>query len=202
MEKFEPKANHTEELKKFIYRDNSAGGKIVFECLAKGILEADRLYQEKTGKNPEKQNYIGCSSEKIKSREVFTDDLDIIGEKDNIDYLEALPISCAIITLAKPERKIAGMLHLSLNLENGITEDLINQLKYRLKSYGLKISDCQIRLFNAGDIISAGIKVALSSHQINMPRSEILEKPGVKINKNTGEVSFFSLFPDKFPEQE
>jgi hypothetical protein len=53
------------ELRKFTYRDNSAGGKTVFECVAGDILEADRLYQEKTGNNPAKQNHIGCSVERV-----------------------------------------------------------------------------------------------------------------------------------------
>lgn len=65
IEKLEPKIEDREKLRKYIYRDNSAGGKVVFECVAKDILEADKMYQEKTGKNPEKQNYVGCSSEKI-----------------------------------------------------------------------------------------------------------------------------------------
>jgi len=55
------------ELKKYTYRDNSAGGKVVFECDAKDILEADKMYQEKTGENPEKQNDVGCSIKKIES---------------------------------------------------------------------------------------------------------------------------------------
>ena len=54
-----------EKLKKFVYRDNSAGGKIIFECVASGILEADKMYEAATGKNPEKQNYVGCSIEKV-----------------------------------------------------------------------------------------------------------------------------------------
>ncbi|MBU1146677.1 hypothetical protein KKD80_04020 [Patescibacteria group bacterium] len=54
------------QLYKFTYRDNSAGGRIIFECTAEKILDADKLYEAKTGKNPEKQNYVGCSVEKIK----------------------------------------------------------------------------------------------------------------------------------------
>jgi hypothetical protein len=59
-----------EKLRKFIYRDNSAGGKVIFECVAAGILEADKLYEAATGKNPEKQNYVGCSVEKIEDNQV------------------------------------------------------------------------------------------------------------------------------------
>lgn len=65
-EKFEQKET---ELKKYTYRDNSAGGKVVFECVAGDILEADKLYEEKTGKNPEKQPHIGCSIEKVEDVE-------------------------------------------------------------------------------------------------------------------------------------
>ena len=67
MKNQEPKIENSGELRKYTYRDSSAGGKVVFECVAKDILDADKMYQEKTGKNPEKQSYIGCSIEKIES---------------------------------------------------------------------------------------------------------------------------------------
>ena len=65
MENQEPKIENSGKLNKYTYRDKSAGDKVVFECVAKDILEADKMYQEKTGKNPEKQSYVGCSIEKI-----------------------------------------------------------------------------------------------------------------------------------------
>lgn len=52
------------KLNKYTYRDNSAGRKIIFECTAENILEADKMYEAATGKNPEKQNHVGCSVEK------------------------------------------------------------------------------------------------------------------------------------------
>lgn len=57
---------YQKRLKKYIYRDNSTGGRVVFECTATDILKADKLYEKKMGKNPEKQPYIGCSIENIK----------------------------------------------------------------------------------------------------------------------------------------
>ena len=45
----------------FTYCDNSNNGKIVFQCTAENILDADKLYEEKTGQRVEKQMYIGCS---------------------------------------------------------------------------------------------------------------------------------------------
>jgi hypothetical protein len=52
-------------LLRFTYRDNSADGKIIFQCDAKDILEADKLYIKKTGRDPAKQKYVGCSFKKI-----------------------------------------------------------------------------------------------------------------------------------------
>lgn len=55
---------------KFIYRDHSDPAdkdKIIFQCEADSGPEADRLYQIATGKDPEKQNYVGC--EIIRSKE-------------------------------------------------------------------------------------------------------------------------------------
>lgn len=48
------------KLLKFIYRGNGQSPpKILFECVAKDIIEADEKYQEATGKDPEKQKYVG-----------------------------------------------------------------------------------------------------------------------------------------------
>jgi hypothetical protein len=65
IEKPELPAEKQEELKKYIYRDNTAASQILFECTAKNILEADKMYQEKTGQKPEQQGHVGCSVEKI-----------------------------------------------------------------------------------------------------------------------------------------
>ena len=35
--------------------------RLVFECVAKDILEADKNYEAATGKDPKKQNNIACS---------------------------------------------------------------------------------------------------------------------------------------------
>ncbi|MBI2474928.1 hypothetical protein HYV69_00690 [Candidatus Uhrbacteria bacterium] len=53
------------KLRKFVYRDNSDGRKVIFECVTESILDADKMYEEKTGKDPEKQPHVGCSIEKI-----------------------------------------------------------------------------------------------------------------------------------------
>ena len=45
----------------YIYRDNSTPEKrIIFQCMAENILEADKLYEKATGKDVTKQSYIGC----------------------------------------------------------------------------------------------------------------------------------------------
>ena len=45
--------------RKYIYTDHSAGDQVVFECIAEGISEADELYKQKTGRDAEKQSYVG-----------------------------------------------------------------------------------------------------------------------------------------------
>jgi hypothetical protein len=52
--------------KKYIYVDSSQvknatgkGTKIVFQCDAESITEADHLYQEKFGQDPAKVRYLG-----------------------------------------------------------------------------------------------------------------------------------------------
>ena len=54
MEETKPKIKH------YTYHDNNDGGKIMFECDAKDILEADKMYQKETGKDVKKQPHIGC----------------------------------------------------------------------------------------------------------------------------------------------
>ncbi len=57
-------------MNKYTYCDNSAKGEVIFECVAENILEADKLYEAATGKNPEKQNHVGCSVEKIEENKI------------------------------------------------------------------------------------------------------------------------------------
>ncbi|MDP2676357.1 MAG: hypothetical protein Q8O83_01590 [bacterium] len=61
-----PASNKERGIKKFIYRDNSRGGVVVFKCEAEGILEADAMYIEAVGNDPKKEPHIGCSIEEIK----------------------------------------------------------------------------------------------------------------------------------------
>lgn len=46
-------------MKTYIYKDYKTN-KIVFQCQANNILEADKLYEAATGHNIVKQPYIGC----------------------------------------------------------------------------------------------------------------------------------------------
>lgn len=46
---------------KYIYRDNrETPPKVVFECQANNILEADAIYRVSTKNDPVKQPYVGC----------------------------------------------------------------------------------------------------------------------------------------------
>jgi hypothetical protein len=130
--------------------------------------------------------------EHFKSREVFTDDTDVIGPKDEVEYLEALPISCAVITTANSKSQIAGMAHLSLGLEQEGVTSLIDELAQKLKTAGVEISSSSLRVLNAGNILSVEIKNGLEKHQVAVPQSEMIPMPGIKLNKKTGEVTFFN----------
>ena len=146
---------------------------------------------------PNSNNGSRERNEQFRSREVFTDDVEVIGEGDSVEYLEAFPLSCAVMIAARPEQRIAGMAHFSLGLKEDGVRDLINQLQYKLQKVGLKISDCQLRLFNAGDILSAEMKISLDYYRVDLPGSENMKAEGVRIDKNTGEVSFISLMSGK-----
>ena len=68
METFKPEAalpESNEGLKKYTYRDNHDNRKVVFECEAPGILEADELYRQATGKNVEKQPHIAVDFKNV-----------------------------------------------------------------------------------------------------------------------------------------
>lgn len=60
----QPEIKETSQEKKlytFVYKDNFLGGKVVFECDAVDILEADKKYQKKTGLDPARQAHVACT---------------------------------------------------------------------------------------------------------------------------------------------
>lgn len=65
MEKLESKEKFNDKPRKFIYRDNHDERKIVFECTAENITDADKMYEEKFNIKPEKQSHIACSIQKF-----------------------------------------------------------------------------------------------------------------------------------------
>lgn len=47
----------------YVYSNNEISGRpVVFQCDAEDISEADRKFEEKIGKAPDKLNHIGCSA--------------------------------------------------------------------------------------------------------------------------------------------
>lgn len=49
--------------------------------------------------------------ETSESREVYTDDLAVIGPEDEVKTLEASPIGCGIMTISNKEHQVVGMIH-------------------------------------------------------------------------------------------
>lgn len=53
-------------MNKYIYSDKrKTPPKVVFECEAPNILEADKLYKKATGNDPAQQPYVGCESKEV-----------------------------------------------------------------------------------------------------------------------------------------
>lgn len=49
--------------RKFIYRDNFQDRKVIFECEAMNITEADEKYKQVIGQDVSKQPHIACAIE-------------------------------------------------------------------------------------------------------------------------------------------
>lgn len=48
-------------MNKYVYRDKSSEPcRIIFECEASTILEADALYRLSIGRDPSKEKYVAC----------------------------------------------------------------------------------------------------------------------------------------------
>lgn len=65
----QPNIESEGQLHKYTYRD-ALKDEVVFECVAKSIGEADKQYQETTGKDPSKQNNIGCSIKSMANKTI------------------------------------------------------------------------------------------------------------------------------------
>jgi len=139
--------------------------------------------------------------EKIKTREVFTGDANVIGPDDDADNLEALPVTCAILTAARPEQHTVGLAHFGLGLRQRGTSELMNQFAHKLQRAGVTLSDCRLRMFSGDEMQWQEIKEALHSYNATLPEPEFLQLDGIRINKHSGEVSFFSLLPKDTTEE-
>jgi ribA/ribD-fused uncharacterized protein len=124
--------NLEKEPKKFIYRDNFQDGKVVFECTAKDILEADERYKIETGQDVSRQTNIGCVVEKIEKIESFSGENRFLSnfwpvqvEFDGEIYPSTEQAYKAAKTLDKDARaKIRGFLPNRKELEKEIMEVL------------------------------------------------------------------------------
>ncbi len=93
----------------------------------------------------------------------------------------------------KPEQHIAGLAHFSLGLYEVGVDNLILELERQLEQHGVNLVDCQLKIFNADESLSHEINTSLLKRNISAPASEWMEAEGIRINKQTGEISFFSL---------
>jgi hypothetical protein len=122
------------------------------------------------------------------SAEVFTDDVKIIGPSDSVEQLNAYTVSCGVLTLDNREKGIVGLIHISLG---GDISDIFNFASLQAKGYGTELDKLQMRRFKGSETIWAGVKKELALYNIKLPEWETTIDPGIKIDKSTGEVSFY-----------
>lgn len=131
-----------------------------------------------------------------KREEVITDSVRFVGPDDETMELEAIPITCAISVFTSPENHVAGILHLSYGANFSGAKKLAQQAAAEAARLGVDIKDVLVRVFNAGKITEPQLKNAFESIGVPMPRVEVFSETGVRVNKDTGRVSFFNLGPD------
>lgn len=134
--------------------------------------------------------------ERDKTREVFTDETVVIGPQDEALALEAFVVSCALFVVVNKKDGIIGISHLSLGSKQEGIDLLIEELNIGLKNKGTKLEDCERHLFDAGEIIEKEIKNSLSEYGQIIPEIEDLPLPGLRIDKKSGEITFFHSFED------
>ncbi len=128
-------------------------------------------------------------SELPKSKEVFTDSAEFVGQHDQERLLEAYTVSCGVVTLDSRENNVAGILHLS---EGGRAEEVLGEAIYKAKLQGLQLSDFSLRRFKGSETIWKNAEQAFSKLGLKLPPWEVTMEPGIRIDKNTGEVEFYT----------
>lgn len=129
-----------------------------------------------------------------KSQEVSTDDFVVIGPEDETKTLEVSPTACGIMTLSNKEHQVVGMIHFSLYQELNLTRELINGTTRALRKRGLGLGDCELRFFHGSSHLVDNLRVVFEEKGVAGPTIETMGHTSIRIDKQTGEVSFFSKF--------
>lgn len=122
------------------------------------------------------------------TKEVYTDGAEFIGPKDTAQKLEAFTVSCGIILLDNRVNSTVGIIHLSLG---GKIEEVVGESISKAKQQGLELTDFTLRRFNGDETIWSEAAQALNNFGIKLPPWEWSIEPGIRIDKQTGEVEFY-----------
>ena len=121
------------------------------------------------------------------NREVYTDSADFIGPKDTEMCIEAFTVSCGVITFHN-EQGVAGIIHVSMGDK---VQKVLGEAIYKAQSQGLQLGDFTLRRFKGSEQIWRDTEKAFANFGLKLPKWETTIEPGIRINKSTGEVSFY-----------
>lgn len=129
------------------------------------------------------------SGEAPKSKEVFTDGVEFIGPVDSEETLQAYTALCGVLTMYNKEKRIAGMLHISLGADPG---EILGEAVYKARGLGLSLADFEYRRFKGQYPIWENSEAIFEQYGIELPPQEDVPNPGIRINKNTGEITHYA----------
>lgn len=116
---------------KYTYVNKLDNNRLVFECVAKDILEADKNYEKATGKDPKKQNNIACS---LEPAEEIEENIEASPKKDQISFEELQSaINDPNLDLPELRRDISKEENISWLLRNILirNSDKISEVYYK-----------------------------------------------------------------------
>ena len=131
------------------------------------------------------------------SKEVFTDSAEVIGPRDTALYLEAMPLSCSVLTSYDAEAKVAGMAHISISALEESTDITIAGLQAKLEAAGSNVQKSTLRYFTHIGLEdqNADIADSLERRGATVPPPEPFPERArlvVRIDKLSGAVDFKS----------
>jgi len=126
--------------------------------------------------------------------EVQTNEAKVVGKSDPETGLEAVQIGCGLTVFVDKEKKIVGMIHSSMLIEEAKAEELVADIVWGFKSRGGGIKDTQITGILLSETNEKAIKSALKTVakiDKDIPNN-LLNSDGIRVNIY-GEIKEFNF---------